>query len=500
MARTNRARALGVAALVTALAACGGGGERGDEHAAPGTTAPGTMASTTAAPTTVTHATAAPTSATGTTAPVTAGPTAPPDDGSAGFVPACVDRLGDGPAPQPLDLPADLEPLGRDPSLVIRLPRFRDRDGAEAGDVVAGVTPVPGGIVVLVGQDPYDTGALGWQLVVVGHDGAIRWRRCGTDEYVDVIGAGERSARVLVWTSARDGEPGVRAFDVASGIDVDASDVDLPAGRPVATGGGFVLLGRTDGTRVDRAVDRLTLLDITDGSSVEVPYPERAEGQEPFRLLWELVGAEPAIVQRDPFGAAVGVHTGGAWTTDPGSIAEVVGLSVTEVYGDEPGVAAFAPDGSRRWFHPTEGALPGEGFHWTVAGDTVLANACREADAAGGCAVGELVALDLATGDVRWSLPGFRSVGVAGERYAIVSDDPAAAGARPYRMLELSTGAPLPGQQWPSHAFDTGCCGESDFVVARTARGVVWAVDYDTIRIYHPATVAHPTVIVDLSR
>jgi hypothetical protein len=493
-----------VALMAVVVAACGGSGER----VAPATTSlRGTTATTagpgpsTTPPTTATPATTAPP----TTTPASAPTTAPIDDGAAGFVPACVDRIWSGAAPDPLDLPADLEPLGAEPSLVIDLPRFRDREGAEPEDVVAGVTVVPGGIMVLVWQDPYGTGALGWQLVFVDHDGSVRWRRCGTGEYVNTLGAPDDPAgRVLVWTSRPDGERGVRALDVASGGDVDAADVDLPDGWPLADSGRFVLLGRTDGVRIDLAIDRLTLLDVTEGSATEVPYPDRAGGQEPFNLIWELTasrdGAGPAIVQRDPFGAAVGVYVEGAWSTDPAGIADVVGLSVREAYGDEPGVEAIAPDGSQRWFHPTEGGLPGEGFHWMVAGDTVLANVCREVDATSGCATGEFVALELATGDVRWSLPGFRSVGVAGDGDAIVGDSWVAAGARPYRLLDLATGEPVPGQEWPSHAFDNGCCGELEFVHVGTATGIVWAVDYDTISIYYPAPGARSTVRVDLSR
>jgi hypothetical protein len=129
----------------------------------------------------------------------------------------------------------------------------------------------------------------------------------------------------------------------------------------------------------------------------------------------------------------------------------------------------------------------------------VLANVCRDADASGGCVTGALVALDLATGDLRWELPGFRALGTFGDGSAIVGDEFVAGGESPsFVMIDLDTGAAVPGQEWAPGTFVNGCCGEGDFVHVGRDGGVVWAVDYRTIRVYYPEALATPTVVVDL--
>lgn len=498
--------------VLLVLAACGS-----DPAAAP----EGTLRSTTSAPTTAAPSTAPSTAAPSTPASTSAAATepsvaattapaattvAPADDGAAGFVPACVDRLGDGSPAETLVLPETLGPLGVEPDLVIELPRFRDRIGTDPADVVADVTPIAGGVLVLISQDSYDEDAVAWQLVAIDHGGGVRWRRCGTDRYAQGIAV--TADRAIVWTLSNTFERASAAFDLRTGDDLAMPVVGVAAGaQPVASSSGFQLLSQLGDARVDVDTDRMLLLDLTTGSVEDVPYPERAGGQEAFRLIWALVGPErpgdaPVVLQYDPFGAAVGAYVDGAWTTDPSDIARWAEPQARMVHpdgGSQPGVELIEVDGSQRWFAPTEGGLPGEGFSVAIAGDVVLANVCRQADPSVGCARGEFAAFDVATGDQRWALPGFRSVGVVGERVAIVGDEPVdGVGNRADRMIDLATGEPIPGQEWDGAAFDNACCGDGDYIYTGRAGGLVWAKDYTTIRLYYPEALSAPTVTVDL--
>jgi hypothetical protein len=158
------------------------------------------------------------------------------------------------------------------------------------------------------------------------------------------------------------------------------------------------------------------------------------------------------------------------------------------------GVWARDPLGATAWFHPiASGIGGGEGWATGVIGDVVLTNECRGDDptAPYGCGDRWHIALDLDTGGLLWERQGFVGVGPAGDGAALIADD---AG---WSLIEPRTGAVLQELEGP---FMNECCGLDTFIWTGSDGGVVWAVEYETIRIYYPELVSVPTVEVDLSR
>lgn len=472
------------------------------------------MPTTAGAPTTSEQSTV-PTSLSTTTVPTSLSTTVPivtpttvavdPTSGT-GFEPACVETSG---GSGTIDRLAGLDtfgPLGSTPRLTLRLPGYRGEGEGELGDVAVRLARIPGGILVEIVPDSFG-GGTGWELVAIDHDGSVRWRRCAPDRWpVDLwVAPAEDGPDMALMRTYDDAGPSTAlAFDLATGADVDIAGAgELPA---LAGSARFVLLGRNDGVRVSLDTDRLQLLDLLDGTVVELPYPERADGQEPFRLIWRVVDADPerpVVLQYDPFGAAVGAWVDGVWTTDAAQLARYAPGEARETFAADgsgtSGIEGIAGDGQRRWFHATEGSLPGEGFHLTEVDGVVLANVCRQAAAEYGCDRGAFVALDASTGAVRWELPEFRAVGIVADGYAIVSDVSVYAGDQASSrsvMIDLDTGEPVPGQDWAADAFVNGCCGEGEYMYVGGDGGVVWAVHVDHVDVYYPDALSRPTVSV----
>jgi hypothetical protein len=122
----------------------------------------------------------------------------------------------------------------------------------------------------------------------------------------------------------------------------------------------------------------------------------------------------------------------------------------------------------------------------------VLTNECRADDpnVSYGCAEQWHVALDLDTGELLWEQPGFVGVGPADGTLALLADDDG------WSLVDVRTGdvvqADLP-------SFSTACCGEDDFIWAARDGGVVWSIDYQTLRVYYPVGVSPAPVEVDLT-
>jgi hypothetical protein len=402
--------------------------------------------------------------------------------------------LGAPASPPPVGSRASFGPLGLEPNLVLRLPNGPVAGTLQSGSIVRGITRIPGGVAVLfqpVDSDP------AWQLVAVADDGSVLWRRCGSEQTVQLHSEGFEHDVHLREIAA--GWSAWRAFDARSGQDVAPLSADPTA----------ITLDATDRFLLLDAADSLQLVDLADGLVTDVERPEFGVEFTQYSLEDRDGGVPVIAAQEEQFGPTLAVYVDGAWRTDRDTLmAEraIVAYENSALYGPDlelgNGIHARDPLGATVWLHATEGPLTTEGFHTDVfdggaAGDVVLSNACRQAGEADGfptCEQPAFVALDLLTGEVLWERPSFGSVGPSGDGSVLITTDGV------WELVDVRTGERLDGQLWDELTFSTFCCGEGDYVWAGSDGGVVWSVNYDTIRIYYPESLASSTTEVDLSR
>ncbi len=389
-------------------------------------------------------------------------------------------------SPAPAATASSFGRLGLEPNLQLRLPNGPAEGTLQSGSIVRGITPIPGGVAVL--YQPVDTDPA-WQLVGVGDDGSILWRRCGSEQTFELYSMGSDVVHIRE-TAA--GWSAWRAFDVLSGQDATPLTADPTA----------FTLDSTDRFLLLEAAESLQLVDLADGLVTDVERPE-FDGEFTLYSLDDRDGGVPVIVaQEEQFGPTFGVYVDGAWRTDRETLMaerDIQANENSELYGPDldlgNGILGRDPLGATVWFHDTEGPLTTEGFHTAVFdggpdGDVVLSNACRQAGEADGiptCEQEAFVALDLLTGEVLWERPSFAAVGPSADGSVLVNTGAA------WELVDLRTGETLAGQVWDEFAFSTSCCGEGAYVWADNAGGVAWAVNYDTIRIYYPEADARPT-------
>jgi hypothetical protein len=385
--------------------------------------------------------------------------------------------------------------LGLEPNLELQLPNGPAEGTLQSGSLVRGITRIPGGIAVLF--QPVDTDPA-WQLVAVADDGSILWRRCGSEQTTELHSVGSEVIHVREiaadWSAWR-------AFDVLSGQDAAPLTAD-PAAFTIDATDRFLLLD---------AADSLQLVDLADGLVTGIARPE-FDGEFTLYTLQDRNddpdGVPVIAAQEEQSGPTFAVYVDGEWRTDRETLLaerEIQANENSALYGPDlelgNGIHARDALGATVWFHDTEGPLTTEGFHTEVfdggtAGDVVLSNACRQAGETDGiptCEQEALVALDLLTGEVLWERPAFGAVGPSGDGAVLLTTD------RAWELVDVRTGERLDGQVWDDFTFSTFCCGEGDYVWAGIDGGVAWSVNYATIRVYYPESLAAPTVDVPLS-
>jgi hypothetical protein len=419
------------------------------------------------------------------TAPLTAPPTTVPIP-ELPLVPWCTETTGGPVTPPPA---GEVSPFGRldtEPVLTVTLPY--GLGSSDDASTVRGVQPVDGGVVVLVQQTRVSAR---WQLVAINLDGSIRWRRCGSEQTSfgvqfdgDAVYVREQTADGAAW----------RGFDAVSGADAAPLPLD-PALVPISTTDRYVLVvNDTDSGEFED----LQLADLATGAVTALPQP-------PFGLVTEVVhppqvterGDGSPIVTITAGNAVLAVFVDGEWRTDRDTLIREVPLRVTETFDGDlsglgTGVLARDPLGATVWFHDTVNGIRAEGWATGVLGDVVLTNECRADDPTlpYGCAEQWRVALDLQTGDVLWEQPGFVGVGPSDRHIATIADD---AG---WSMVDVRTGEVL---QADLPAFATACCGEDAFIWSDRDGGVVWSVDYQTMRVYYPVGIGPSPATVTLT-
>jgi hypothetical protein len=118
------------------------------------------------------------------------------------------------------------------------------------------------------------------------------------------------------------------------------------------------------------------------------------------------------------------------------------------------------------------------------------------------CNQQELVAVDVATGATKWSLPGGYSIGPVADGKAIVQPYAQDANGNPqppgpWKMLDIATGKDIAGQQWPTTVdFSSGCCGDAETHHTQALGGVVVAVNGVDVNVWFPKELSTSTIQV----
>ncbi len=384
---------------------------------------------------------------------------------------------------------------------------------------ITGKSVIPGGVLVGVyppnGWPTADELLTSSSLVAVDHDGTLRWRRCFDDVVTTtfvVAPAALEPTTAWVVTSAWDDPLQILGVDLTTGADVPFP-LDVSALDWRGSGGRFMVLGeRREVTRIlDGAV--LTIVDVLDGTTSQIPYPPTAIGQradsawitvhdvDPFDDNFVLVDGylHPSEVRS--------VYTDGSWTDDPDVFRELLPLAVTETFGEPFELQLLDGAGDLVWAVSDFHSVGREGFHWAVADDVVIAMRCPEWDADGSCGwtedrppVEDLVGFDIETGQELWTLPGYRSIPIRDGNRAVMTlgDDVDGTSDDGYALVDLLTGKRVGVAAWPVGAFAEECCGGFEYVNVAQVGAIVIATNEQQIRVWYPPELTGQTVSVDL--
>jgi hypothetical protein len=390
---------------------------------------------------------------------------------------------------------------------------------------IAGKSVIPGG--VLVGVYPPN----GWptpneslsssSLVAVDDDGTVRWRRCFDDveSRTFVVAPAElEPATAWVLGSEWDEPLQILGVDLAAGGDVSFPlDVSALAWR--GSGRRFMVLGeRHEVTQISDG-DLLTIVDVLDGATWEIPYPPTSIGRRADETWFTVHDVNPLddefvlVHGHLPPNEVRSAYVDGSWTNDPDALRDVLPLTVTETFGEPFELRLLDGAGDLVWAVPDFHSVGREGFHWAVADDVVVAMRCAAWNAEGYCGwtddappAEELVGFDIETGQELWTLPGYRSLPVIDGNVAIVSDPTGEVGTwvDGYVLIDLLTGARVDNgseflDAWPSGSFVEECCGGSDYVQVGQIGAIVIATNGAHIRIWYPPELTFQTVSVDLT-
>ncbi|MGB8861486.1 MAG: hypothetical protein WCC60_19680 [Ilumatobacteraceae bacterium] len=135
--------------------------------------------------------------------------------------------------------------------------------------------------------------------------------------------------------------------------------------------------------------------------------------------------------------------------------------------------------GTELWRDETIHPSGGEAITYGTVGGVSFAAGCTTPDPYT-CSGYEMRAYDPDDGAVLWRLDGVSEITIAGDGRAIVPVDDG------YRMMSLSDGAFIDGQQWPSDTFNWRCCGDSDTHWNDLYGGVVVNTNDRTLTVWFP--------------
>lgn len=485
----RRARPVVLASLLVITAACGSS-STSDTTAATTTTVPA-LATTAGPGVTLTGApTTAPPAATS-----TAPPTAPTDTTTAPT--RCTEQVPSRPLGVDLMVEASLAAFRRlaaTPAITLDV-RPPELPGPE--DATVSVQRIPGGLLVLshVGSFPVDPmPATPTTITALDWDGTVRWVRCLA-------------------------EPQVSVFVAPSGDQPDAALVGtLTFGRGGARRSAWTGLSLADGREVPEVADRFAALAVASELWAASPpghwlllQPEALSAGAGYALV-DLVDLRVTPVEPPPVADASRVHvdvtaTGdvvawdvspdgpvvaswrnGRWTAGSAGVDLGPRVAFVERSADPRGqLSGIDDDGAVRWTVPgrVSPGLQGTGIY--VDDDTAIAQTC-EPVGDGDC-THRLTAVDVATGTVRWELPGIRLLaGTPAGGVLLVSDGTIDGPDLAWQLVESRTGRAVPGQRWTDGAaFSHPCCGASEYDSTERHGAVMIVVEGRSVRVWLPA-------------
>ncbi len=489
--RTGR-RIAWPATLALALSACSssGGGTAGVTTVA-GTTAATTVAGTTVV-TTIPPRVTTSTSVTTTTAATTTTTVAP--SRCAARSPTRASTI-DAATEAAL---ATFRPLAASPSIVLDV---QPPEYPTPADATVGVERIPGGLLVISRLGPTvveQMPATPTTLTALDWDGTVRWVRCLAEPYpfvylapstdapdVALFGATTFTARTMrtAWTglSLIDGSDVPSVAERFAALDDGAATL-----RPATTTGRWLVLEPED----PAAGADLVLVDLVTMAATAVSTPP-VDDQRRVSFSVTDDGMMMAL-DGSPDGAVVASWRDGRWRA--GASGTGIGTRVAFVgdTGDQRGqLRGVDASGRVRWSVPGRFAPSVQATGVYPDGATALAQTCEPIGSSWDCTY-RLTAVDIATGAVRWELPGLRLVaGSPADGSALVSEGDVATNALTWQLVDTATGDAVPGQRWVDpDAFSTPCCGASEYDSTRRHGGVVVVVQGRSVRVWLPADVS----------
>ena len=425
-------------------------------------------------------------------------------------------------------------PLEPAPSLTIAF-------GNDSGSGRRGVraTRIQGGVLVsashssTVPSTPQDE----VPIVVVEHDGSVRWSRClaGHGEMRTAVAAPAlRPANALVMvlgTNAPHYESYFVQLSLATGASVTKFATAMEsAGVDAAALGRLGIADSTD--RFALLADNVSVLggsyqhivryDLAADVAVDVGVPAElmnahiadacGDGLQPALLssgdvVVENVSADTVTdaVESINTGAVVARWHDGRWSNEPALLSDATAVrpafSCDDLLSKRvlTGVDAL---GHVRWTDPQLTHPGADDIGWYVDGDVAVGQVCSQRTG-DDCDILELVGIDPGTGAVRWTQPGLRLVaGDPSDGYALVWAEVVGDVLEPpgWVLLDDRTGREVAGQRWDDpEAFTLHPSREVDGYNRTTrAGGVVLVVKDSQVEVFYPEGAAgepHRTVL-----
>jgi hypothetical protein len=378
-------------------------------------------------------------------------------------------------------------PLGANPAVTITLPM---RGELPSRSIAA---PIEGGLLVAVTGDAESHDSNPSTLAAVGFDGTKRWVR-SVDSQVFGVWAAPASSHVTTVLVAldRNGDFEYHVVSDASGQDVASTPTDLGALTsfvPLAFSPNRLLLGRTP--QGGSIPDALRLYDLATNSVEPVELPSDVLSGTQYAWFGFDDKGEPTV--SPDYQRVRAIYRNGSWVDDPSTVNAAV-PPTADFTSDDQTLIGHQATGSMIWPDPQFTSPGYENSPLVADGDITIAALCTHSDN-GICTAIELDGINTDTGDVVWTLPGFRMLGAVGNGYALINDSPAldpdpnkTATLTPgWILIDTRTGKQVSDDQhWSDSSFFVqGCCDDYSSWVERFG-GVVVAQNTDVLRVWLP--------------
>jgi hypothetical protein len=279
-------------------------------------------------------------------------------------------------------------------------------------------------------------------------------------------------------------------YHVVSVADGQMAATDLAALEsfvPIAFSPSRLLLGRTP--QASSIPDALRLYDLATNKVESVDLPSKVlKGAQNVFFDFDEKG-EPTV--SPDYQRVAALYRNGSWSTIP---ARQRACRRPPTSSEDQTLIGHQATGSVIWPDPQFTSPGYENSPMEADGDITIVAVCTHTDN-GSCTAIELDGINTDTGEVVWTLPGFRMLGAVGDGYALINDSPAAdpdpnstATLTPgWILIDTRTGKQVADDQhWTdSSFFAQGCCDDYSDWVERFG-GVVVAQNTNVLRVWLP--------------